>query len=151
MQTTFFKASRISAKSRHQLLLLYQLARMRAALFRYDPPRDFVAEYLLERLFKFMPDSLSIPVTPTREFWMHVLESKIKATIRSESEIIGWESDEETVGPVALGPSSLSYVPSRTCCHRILPMHLSTGSFSNTATSAFTTLPSRSRRAASLS
>ncbi len=75
---------------------------MRAALFRHDPPHDFTAKYLLERLFVFMPDSLSVPVAPTREFWMHVLESKIKATIRSEGDMIGWEDDEEMVGPRAL-------------------------------------------------
>ncbi|KAK4032002.1 hypothetical protein C8A01DRAFT_51099 [Parachaetomium inaequale] len=75
---------------------------MRAALFRYDPPYDFTAKYLLERLFEFMPDSLSMPVTPTLAFWTHVLASKIEATIRSEGEMIGWESDEETVGPRAL-------------------------------------------------
>ncbi len=43
-----------------------------------------------------------MPVAPTREFWMHVLESKIEATIRGEGEMIGWEDDNETVGPVAL-------------------------------------------------
>lgn len=49
-----------------------------------------------------MPKSLSLPVTLTREFWMHVMESKINATIRSEGDMIGWEDDNETVGPVAL-------------------------------------------------
>jgi hypothetical protein len=33
---------------------------------------------------------------------MHVLKSKINATIRNEGDMIGWESDEETVGPAAL-------------------------------------------------
>lgn len=75
---------------------------MRAALFRYNPPHEFAARYLLERLFKFMPPSLAMPVAPTREFWMHVLEAKIEATIRGEGEMIGWEDDNETVGPVAL-------------------------------------------------
>lgn len=41
-------------------------------------------------------------VTPTRKFWIHVMESKIHATIRNEGDMIGWESDNETVGPVAL-------------------------------------------------
>jgi len=86
----------------YQLLLLEQLASMRAALFRYNPPYEFAAEHLLERLFKFMPPSLAMPVAPTREFWMHVLEAKIEATIRGEGEMIGWEDDNETVGPVAL-------------------------------------------------
>ncbi|KAK4185042.1 hypothetical protein QBC35DRAFT_517184 [Podospora australis] len=86
----------------NKLFRLEQLASIRAALFRYDPPQDFAAEYFLERLFKFKPDTLSMPVAPTREFWMYVLESKIKATIRSEGDMIGWEDDNETVGPAAL-------------------------------------------------
>lgn len=86
----------------HQLTLLDQLANMRAALFHYDSPPNFVAKYLLSRLFKFMPESLYLPVAPTRKFWIHVMEYKIKATIRNEGDMIGWESDNETVGPVAL-------------------------------------------------
>ncbi|KAK3987618.1 hypothetical protein QBC44DRAFT_270819 [Cladorrhinum sp. PSN332] len=88
--------------SDNKLLLLRQLANIRTALFRYDPPQDFAAEHFLERLFKFKPDSLSMPVAPAREFWMYVLESKIKATIQNEGDMIGWEDDNETVGPVAL-------------------------------------------------
>lgn len=53
-----------------------------------------------------MPESLDLPVAPTREFWMHVMESKIKATIRDEGDMIGWESDNETVGPIALAAKS---------------------------------------------
>ncbi|MCJ1240575.1 hypothetical protein MMC14_008579 [Varicellaria rhodocarpa] len=75
---------------------------MRAALFRYDSPPEITALYLLERLFKFKPESLSLPVAPTREFWVHVLESKIKATILNEGDMIGWEDDEETVAPIVL-------------------------------------------------
>lgn len=74
---------------------------MRAALFRYNPPVDFAAHYLHDRTFDFKPESLSMPVAPTRKFWMHVLESKIKATIRNEGDMIGWEDDQETVGPIA--------------------------------------------------
>lgn len=85
-----------------QLHLLDQLANIRAALFHYNAPLDFTASYLLSRLFKFMPESLDLPVAPTREFWMHVMETKIKATIRNEGDMIGWEDDNETVGPVAL-------------------------------------------------
>lgn len=62
---------------------------MRAALFHYNSPPDFVAKYLLSRLFKFMPEALSLPVAPTREFWLHVMESKINATIRNEGDMIG--------------------------------------------------------------
>lgn len=75
---------------------------MRAALFRYDPPPDFAVKYLHDRVFKFKPESFAVPVAPTREFWIHVLESKIEATIRNEGDMIGWEDDEETVGPIAL-------------------------------------------------
>ncbi|KAG8411503.1 hypothetical protein J3458_015560 [Metarhizium acridum] len=44
---------------------------------------------------------------------MHVPESKIKATIRDEGDMIGWEDDEETVGPIALAAkqSLLRVVP----------------------------------------
>jgi hypothetical protein len=38
---------------------------------------------------------------PTREFWLHVLMSKVEATIGNIGDRIGWESDEEVVGPVA--------------------------------------------------
>lgn len=85
-----------------QLRLLDQLANIRVALFHYNPPLGFATSYLLSRLFKFMPESLYLPVAPTREFWMHVMESKINATIRNEGDMIGWEDDNETVGPVAL-------------------------------------------------
>ncbi|CAD6447780.1 9dad758c-46d2-4744-a013-f5a868cf44a7 [Sclerotinia trifoliorum] len=86
----------------NKLVLLDQLACMRAALFRYDPPLDFCVKYLHDRIFDFKPESFSVPVAPTREFWMHVLESKIKATIQNEGDMIGWEDDAETVGPIAL-------------------------------------------------
>lgn len=75
---------------------------MRAALFRYDPRLDFAVKYLHDRIFNFKPESFAVPVAPTREFWIHVLESKIQATIRNEGDMIGWEDDEETVGPIAL-------------------------------------------------
>lgn len=75
---------------------------MCAALFHYDPPLDFAVEYLHDRIFDFKPESFAVPVAPTREFWIHVLESKIKATIRNEGDMIGWEDDEETVGSIAL-------------------------------------------------
>lgn len=91
---------------------------MRAALFHYNSSPDFVAKYLLSRLFKFMPESLSLPVAPTREFWMHVMESKINATIRNEGDMIGWESDNETVGPVALAAKRSVL---RTIPHLMLP------------------------------
>jgi hypothetical protein len=44
---------------------------------------------------------------------MHVLETKIGATIKDKGDIIGWEDDEETVGPIALAAkkSLLKAVP----------------------------------------
>lgn len=85
-----------------QLRLLDQLANIRATLFHYKIPLDFAASYLLSRVFEFMPESLSFPVAPTRVFWMHIMMSKINATIRNEGDMIGWDSDNETVGPIAL-------------------------------------------------
>jgi hypothetical protein len=52
----------------YQFLLLEQLASIRAALFWYSPPYNFAAEYLLGRLFKFIPFSLAMPVAPMRDF-----------------------------------------------------------------------------------
>lgn len=75
---------------------------MRASLFLYDPPPQFASRYLHDRMFKFKPDAFSMPVAPTREFWLHVLQTKIEATIQNEGDMIGWEGDEETVGPRAL-------------------------------------------------
>lgn len=75
---------------------------MRAAIFHYNPPIDFAARSLYNRMFDFKSESLSMPVAPTREFWMHVLECKIKATIRNQGDMIGWEVDEEIVGPIAV-------------------------------------------------
>ncbi|OQD72824.1 hypothetical protein PENDEC_c019G05696 [Penicillium decumbens] len=92
----------VELNAANKLRLLDQLANIRAALFHYNPPLGFATSYLLSRLFKFMPESLYLPVAPTREFWMHVMESKINATIRNEGDMIGWEDDNETVGPVAL-------------------------------------------------
>ncbi|KAK2612300.1 hypothetical protein QQS21_001726 [Conoideocrella luteorostrata] len=86
----------------NKLSLLDQLAHMRVALFRYNPPGDFARQYLVSRLFKFMPPSLSMIVAPIREFWIHVVESKICATIQDLGDMIGWEDDEEVVGPIAL-------------------------------------------------
>ncbi|KID93828.1 3-hydroxybutyryl-CoA dehydratase, partial [Metarhizium majus ARSEF 297] len=65
-----------SSEGENDLPLLDQLAYIHAALFSYDPPSEFGAEYFLDRLFQFKSDFLSIAVAPTREFWMHVLESK---------------------------------------------------------------------------
>jgi len=97
---SLFEALRYTKSS--QTSLLDQLARMRAALFNYCPPSEFAAQYLHSRIFDFKPDAFTLPVAPTREFWIHVMESKVEATIKNEGDMIGWEDDEEIVEPVAL-------------------------------------------------
>ncbi|KND89198.1 hypothetical protein TOPH_06185, partial [Tolypocladium ophioglossoides CBS 100239] len=81
--------------------LLAQSARIRAALFNYQLPLEFAAAWLRERLFEHKPKSLPLPVAPTREFWVALFTAKINATIRNIGDMIGWESDNETVGPIA--------------------------------------------------
>ncbi len=44
---------------------------------------------------------LPTPVAPTREFCVALFISKIEATIRNIGDMIGWESDNVTVGPIA--------------------------------------------------
>lgn len=41
-------------------------------------------------------------VAPTREFWIYVFRAKIEATIQNIGDMIGWESDNEVVGPIAV-------------------------------------------------
>ncbi|OBS20043.1 hypothetical protein FPOA_11764 [Fusarium poae] len=82
--------------------LISQAARIRASLFKYDPPRDFLATYTLPRIFPFMPAKLPVQVEPTREFWLAVFRSKLEATIKNEGDMIGWEDDNNTVGEEAM-------------------------------------------------
>jgi len=84
------------------MTLLKQLAHMRAALFKFNPPPEFVAQFLHDRIFDFKPESAPIAVAATREFWIAEFEAKIEATIGKLGDMIGWESDEEIVGPRAL-------------------------------------------------
>lgn len=65
------------------------------------PPLDFAATWLRERLFEQKPKSLPIPVAPTREFCDALFTSKIEATIGNIGDMIGWEDDNNTVGPIA--------------------------------------------------
>ncbi|KAI0103754.1 3-hydroxybutyryl-CoA dehydratase [Nemania sp. FL0031] len=81
--------------------LLAHLARIRASLFNFNLPLDFAAVWLRERLFEQKPKSLPIPVAPTREFCVALFTSKIEATIKNIGDMIGWESDNVTVGPIA--------------------------------------------------
>ena len=78
-----------------------QAARIRASLFNFNPPVEFATGLFLERLFEQRPDSLPIPVAPTREFCVGLFTSKIEATIKDIGDVIGYPSDNETVGPIA--------------------------------------------------
>jgi hypothetical protein len=44
---------------------------------------------------------LPILIAPTREFCVALFMSKIEATIRNIGDMIGWESDNVTIGPIA--------------------------------------------------
>ncbi|GAB1314711.1 hypothetical protein MFIFM68171_04921 [Madurella fahalii] len=81
--------------------VLTQAPRIRASLFKFVVPADFAETWFLPRTFKFMPKQLPLPFAPTREFWTAILRSKIEATIGEEAETIGWEDDNNIVGPRA--------------------------------------------------
>lgn len=55
-------------------------------------------------------------MAPTREFCVALFTAKVEATIRNLGDMIGWESDEVTVGPVALAAkqSLLRFIPHMT-------------------------------------
>jgi hypothetical protein len=59
------------------------------------------------------PKSFPIPVAPTREFCIVLLISKIEATITKLGDMIGWESNKQVVGPIAVAAkqSLLRLVP----------------------------------------
>jgi hypothetical protein len=82
-------------------MLLGQLASIRAALFRLKVPENISVQFLHDRIFDFKPQRLDMVPAPTRGFWLHVLVAKVKATNGNIGDMIGWESDEEVVGPVA--------------------------------------------------
>ena len=60
-----------------------------------------------------MPKELPLPIAPTRDFWVAMFTAKIKATIGEEGDMIGWEDDHNTVGPIALQAkqSLLRFIP----------------------------------------
>ncbi|KAM0800334.1 3-hydroxybutyryl-CoA dehydratase [Usnea florida] len=93
--------------------LLAQSASIRASLFSFNPTLDFAATWLLKELFEQKPKSLPIPVAPTREFCTALFTSKIEATIKNVGDMIGWESDNNTVGPIAAAAkqSLLRFIP----------------------------------------
>jgi hypothetical protein len=51
-------------------------------------------------LFDQKPQLIPAPVSPSRDFCVSLLTSKIEATIENIGDMIGWEDDNETVGPV---------------------------------------------------
>ncbi|POR33051.1 Uncharacterized protein TPAR_06751 [Tolypocladium paradoxum] len=87
--------------SEQEACLLTQSARIRASLFNFQLPPDFAAAWLRERLFEQKPKLLPIPVAPTRGFCVALFTAKIEATIRNIGDMIGWEDDNNTVGPIA--------------------------------------------------
>ncbi|TVY33320.1 hypothetical protein LOCC1_G008119 [Lachnellula occidentalis] len=87
--------------SEQQANLLAQSARIRASLFNLNLLVDIPAIWLRERLFEQKPESIPVPVAPTREFCVALFTSKIEATIKNVGDMIGWESDNSVVGPIA--------------------------------------------------
>jgi hypothetical protein len=83
-------------------VLIFSLTRIRASLFNFDLPLDFATVWFRERLFEQKPELLPIPVAPTREFCVTLFTSKIKVIIRNLGDIIRWESDNNTIGPIAI-------------------------------------------------
>ncbi|KFY82602.1 hypothetical protein V498_08533, partial [Pseudogymnoascus sp. VKM F-4517 (FW-2822)] len=86
---------------REKMQLLTQSAQIRASLFNFNLPFNFAADWFLVLLFEQKPELLPVPVTPTREFCVALFTSKIEATIGKIGDMIGWESDDVTVGPIA--------------------------------------------------
>ncbi|XDG01790.1 hypothetical protein ABKA04_001405 [Annulohypoxylon sp. FPYF3050] len=93
--------------------LLVQAAHIRASLYNFQVPPAFASAWLRERLFEQKPESFPIPVAPTREFCIALFTSKIEATIKNIGDMIGWEDDHNTVGPVAAAAkqSLLRFIP----------------------------------------
>ncbi|OBT73570.1 hypothetical protein VF21_07633 [Pseudogymnoascus sp. 05NY08] len=96
-----------------KVLLLTQSARIRASLFNFNLPLNFAADWFLILLFEHKPESLPILVASTREFFVAIFTSKIEATIGKIDDMIGWEPDDVTVGPIAAAAkqSLLSLIP----------------------------------------
>lgn len=102
-----------STDSYTQKHLLQCAATIRAHLFKFNLPDELVTKWLRERLFEQKPSSFSVPISPTREFCVGLLKDKVNATIRNIGDMIGWESDNVTVGPVAAAAkqSLLRFIP----------------------------------------
>jgi hypothetical protein len=52
---------------------------------------DFANKYLLERIYGPKPASFSMPIAPTRNFWMHVFTTRIEAWVErmQEAKVFG--------------------------------------------------------------
>ncbi|KAJ4307449.1 hypothetical protein N0V84_012723 [Fusarium piperis] len=117
--------------SEKQAHLLAQSAGIRASLFNFQLPLDFAAVWLRERLFEQKPKSLPVPVAPTREFCVALFTAKIEATIGNIGDMIGWEEDNNTVGPIAAAAKQqlLHLIPhilpegDQTCLYRLVLDH----------------------------
>lgn len=70
-------------------------------MFNFQVPLDFATAWLRDRIFEQRPKSLPIPVSPTRDFCVALFTAKIEATIGNIGDMIGWDSDHNTVGPMA--------------------------------------------------
>ncbi|GAM89005.1 hypothetical protein ANO11243_070390 [Dothideomycetidae sp. 11243] len=103
----------VSKGANQYIEILEKSAAIRSSLFNYNVSLDFASLWLRERLFEQKPLSFPIPVAPTREFCVTLFTSKIEATIRNVGDMIGWEEDELTVGPLAAAAkaSLLRFIP----------------------------------------
>ncbi|KAL8955996.1 MAG: hypothetical protein Q9193_006342 [Seirophora villosa] len=91
--------------NRYQLLLLDQLANIRAALFRYNPPLDFAARHLHDRIFDFKPESFDLPVAP------HANSGSMSSNQRSAQQFemkMKWLGGRMTSKPSGLLPTESS-------------------------------------------
>jgi hypothetical protein len=75
---------------------------VRAALFNFQLPNDFVARYLGQRLDFTHPRSVPSPVEGKRWFWESIMVEEIKAIIKNEGDAIEWYPYNEIAGPEAL-------------------------------------------------
>ncbi|KAJ7119447.1 hypothetical protein C8R44DRAFT_624873 [Mycena epipterygia] len=82
-----------------RLLLLEQCARIRAALFCFIIPHEFLTSWLARR--PPCPKSIPVDIAPTRDFAIAFLVAKINEMIPDEGGTIGWEEDHSVVGPIA--------------------------------------------------
>lgn len=72
-------------------------------MFNFNLPPDFAETWLRERLCQRPSERriklLQFPIAPTRECCISLFESKIKAIIRNQGDVIGYAGDNFYVGP----------------------------------------------------